>query len=124
MMTCPRIHKHNYESADYRVATIILDTAQCRLFRPVCSDLLNTDAKTHFIELNFVSKGIEEVNLPSVLRSKSIIETVSTLRKRTTNNFIHLHKTIASKISSFYKPLSGLDYHQFHNNPSQCFVTS
>ena len=38
---------YDYESAEYRVTAIILDTAQYRLFRPVCSDLLSTDAKTH-----------------------------------------------------------------------------
>ena len=29
-------------------------------------------------------------------------------------------KTIASKIFNFSSTLSGLDYHQFHKNPSQC----
>ena len=31
-----------------------------------------------------------------------------------------LTKTIASKIFNFSSTLSDLDYHQFHNNPSQC----
>ena len=69
---------YDYESAEYRVTAIILDTAQYRLFRPVRSDILNTDAKTHFIRLDFIKKGIDAVNLPSILRSKSVIETVST----------------------------------------------
>ena len=51
-----------YESAEYRVAAIILDTAQYRLFRPVRSDLLSTDAKTHFIKLDFINNGIDAVN--------------------------------------------------------------
>ena len=37
---------YDYESAEYRVTAIILDTAHYRLFRPVRSDQ-NTDAKTH-----------------------------------------------------------------------------
>ena len=69
---------YDYESAAYRVTTIILDTAQYRLYRPVRSDLLSTDAKTHFIKLDFINKGIDKVNLPSILRSKSVIETVPT----------------------------------------------
>ena len=36
---------YDYASAEYRVTAIILDTAQYRLFRPVRSDLLSTDAK-------------------------------------------------------------------------------
>ena len=72
-----------YESAEYRVTAFILDTAQYKLFRPVCSDLLSTDAKTHFIKLNFINKGIDTVNLPSILilRSKSVTETVPTYFK-------------------------------------------
>ena len=50
---------HDYESAEYRVTAIILSTAQYRLFRPVCSDILNTDAKTHFIKLDFINKSID-----------------------------------------------------------------
>ena len=61
---------YDYESTEYRVTAISLDTAQYRLFRPVCSDLLSTDAKTHFIKLNLINKGINTVNLPSILRSK------------------------------------------------------
>ena len=72
---------YDYESAEYGVTAIILDTAQYRLFRPVRSDILSTDAKTHFIRLDFINRGIDAVNLPSILRSKSIIETVPTYFK-------------------------------------------
>ena len=72
---------YDYESAEYRVTGIILDTAQYRLFRPVCSDILSTDAKTHFIKLHFINQGIDAANFPSILRSKSVIETVPTYFK-------------------------------------------
>ena len=72
---------YDYESADYRVTAIILDTSQYRLFRSVHSDLLSTDAKTHFIKLDFVNKGFDAVNLQSILRSKSVAETVPTYFK-------------------------------------------
>ena len=55
---------YEYESAEYRVTAIISDTAQYRLFRPVCSDILSTDAKINFIKLDFIHKGIDAVNLP------------------------------------------------------------
>ena len=113
---------YDYESAEYRVTAIILDTAQYRLFRPVCSDLLSTDAKTHFIKSNFTNKSIDAVNLPSTLISKSVIETVPTYFKEKEPPIISYTyaRTIASKISNFSSTLSDLDYHQFHNNPSQC----
>ena len=57
---------YDYESAEYRATAIILDTAQYRLFRPIRSDILSTDAKTHFIKLDFINEGIDAVNLPSI----------------------------------------------------------
>ena len=41
---------YDYESAEYRVTAIILDTAKYRLFRPVRSDLLITDANETFYQ--------------------------------------------------------------------------
>ena len=113
---------YDYEFAEYRVTVIILDTAQCRLFRPVHSDLLTTDAKLHFIKLDFINKSIDTVNLPSILRSKSVTETLPTYFKEKGPPIISYTytKTIASKIFNFSSTLSNLDYHQFHNNPSSC----
>ena len=112
----------DYESAKYRVTAIILDKAQYRLFRPVRSDLLSTDAKTHFIKFYFINKGIDAVNLQSIMRSKSVKETVPTYFKDKEPPIISYTytKTIASKIFNFSSTLSGLDYHQFRNNIPQC----
>ena len=92
------------------------------MFRPVCSDLLSTDAKAHFIKLDFINKGIDAVNLPSIQRSKSVTETVPTYFKEKEPPIISYTytKTIASKIFNFSSTISDLDYHQFHDNPSQC----
>ena len=92
------------------------------MLRPVRSDILSTDAKTHFIKLDFINKGIDAVNLPSILRSKSVIETVPTYFKEKEPPIISYTytKTIANKISNFSSTLSDLDYHQYHKNPSQC----
>ena len=113
---------YDYESAEYRAIAIILDTAQYRLFIPVRSDLLGTDAITHFIKLDFINKGIDAVNLPSILRSKPVTEIVPTYFKEKEPPIISntYTKTIASKIINFSSTLSDLEYHQFHNNLSQC----
>ena len=57
---------YDYESAEYIVTAIILDTAQYSLFRHVHNDFLSKNARTHFIKLNFINKGIDAVNLPSI----------------------------------------------------------
>ena len=74
---------YDYESAEHRATAIILDTVQYRLFRPVRSDILSTDAKTHFIKLDFINKGIDAVNLPAILRSMSSLKQCQpTLKKK------------------------------------------
>ena len=96
-------------------------TVKYRLFRSVCSDLLSTDTKTHFIKLDFINKGIDPVNLPSILRSKSVTETLPTYFKEKEPPIIsYTYTPIASKIFTFSLTIADLDYHQFHNNPSQC----
>ena len=99
---------YDYESAEYGVTAIISDTAQYRLFRPVRSDILSTDAKTHFIKLDFINKGIDAVHLPSILRSKSVIETVPTYFKVKEPPIISYTytETIANKIFIFSSTLS------------------
>ena len=113
---------YDYESAEYRATAIILDIAQYRLFRPVHSDLLSTDAKNHFIKLNSINKGIDAVNLPSIVRSKSVTETMPTYFKEKEPPIISYSytKTITSKIFNLSSTLKGLDYRQFHKSPSQC----
>ena len=85
------------------------------MFRPVRSDILSTDAKTHFIKLDFINKGIDPVNLPSILRSKSVIETVPTYFKEKEPPIISYTytKTIANKIFNFSSTLSDLDYPKY-----------
>ena len=112
---------YDYESAEYRVTANILDAAQYRLFRPVRGDLLSTDAKTHFIKLDFINKGINAVNLPSVLRSKSVTETVPTYFKEKEPPIISYTytKTITSKIFNFSSTLS-----IFHQHFQTWIITS
>ena len=92
------------------------------MFRPVISDLSSTNAKTNFIKLDFINKGIDAVNLPSILRSKSATKTVPTYFEENEQPIISYTytTTIASKIFNFSSTLADLDFHQFHNDPSQC----
>ena len=127
-ISLPKLRDYNHLPKNPQTMTmdllsvVILDTAQYRLFRPVRSDFLSTDAKTHFIKLGFINKGIDAVNLPSILRSRSVTETVPTYFKEKEPPIISYTytKTIASKIFNFSSTLSDLDCNQFHNNSSQC----
>ena len=71
---------------------------------------------------DFINKGIDAVNSPANLRSKSVTEAVPTYFKEKEPPIISYTytKTTASKIFNFSSTLLDLDYHQFHNNSSQC----
>ena len=66
-------------------------------------------------------KGIDAVNLSSILKSKSVTETVPTYFEEEEPPVIsYTHtKTIASKIFNFSSTLLGSHYHQFHHSPSR-----
>ena len=89
---------YDYESAEYRVTAIILDTAKSRLFRPVRSDLQSTDAKTQFIKRTFTNKGIDAMNLPSIAtraitkNRNDISRPPARLRQTLTFVFRHFHR--------------------------------
>ena len=89
---------------------------------PINTSCSSTDVKRQFIKLDFINKAIDAVNLPSILANKSVTETVPTYFKEKEPSIISYSytKTIASKIFNFSSTLSDLEYHQFHNNPSQC----
>ena len=55
LIICQESTNYDYESAEHRVTTIILDTTQYRLFRPVRSDLLSTISR-HILS-NFISSS-------------------------------------------------------------------
>ena len=111
---------YDYESAEYRVTAIILDTAQYRLFRPVRSDLLSTEAKTHYIKLDFINKGIDAVNLPSILRSKSVTETVPTYFKEKEPPIISY--TYTKTIFNFSSTLLDLDHLRVNVTPQAIYI--
>ena len=57
-----------FSSAEYRVTSIILDISHYRLFKPVKSDVPAEKPK-HFMKINVSDKGIDDINLPQLLRS-------------------------------------------------------
>ena len=54
---------------------IILDISHYRLFKPVKSDVPAEKLK-HFLKIKFLRKGIDAINLPQILRSQSVMDTI------------------------------------------------
>ena len=56
----------DYSSAEYRVTAIILYIANCRLFRPVRSDVPAEKPK-NFMTIKFLNKVVDTINLAALL---------------------------------------------------------
>ena len=61
--------------AEYRVTAIILDIAHYRLFKPVRGDV-PVDPPKYLTKIEFIKKAIDTLNLPAILRSKSVAERI------------------------------------------------
>ena len=94
----------DYSSADYRVIAIILDIANYRLFRPVRSDV-PAEKRKHFMKIKFLNKAVDAINLPALLRSKSVTDKIPVYFRDKSHQLCHMN-TLA------LLPLNYLTLHQ------------
>ena len=62
-------------SREYKLNSIILDIANCRLFKPVNSSLFK-DSPDRFLYLKFAIKGINAININNFLHNKNVRKTI------------------------------------------------
>ena len=112
---------YDFSSAEYRVVAIILDTANCKLFKPVRSDV-PADPQKNLMKIKFVNKAIDAINLPAILRSKSVTERIPVYfrNKEPPNLSYEYTNTIASKLFNFATTLSSLDITNYLSSPHSC----
>ena len=65
----------------------------------------------HFIEIQFVNKGIEFINLPSIFKDKSVISSIPTYFENKESPIIcyKYNKPIRSSVFNYYKLVTELD---------------
>ena len=94
--------KYDFFSAEYREVAIILDIANYRLLKPVRSDV-PVDSLKDFMKIKFMNKAIDAINLPAILRLKSVAERIPVYFRNKKPPFISYEytNTIASKLLNF-----------------------
>ena len=67
--------------------------------------------KRHFIKIQFVNKGIEFINLPSIFKDKSVISSIPTYyeNKESPINCLKYNKPIRSTVFNYNKLVTELD---------------
>ena len=65
----------------------------------------------HFIKIQFVNKGIEFINLPSIFKDKSVISSIPTYfdKKESPSIFYKYNKPIRSSVFNYNKLVTELD---------------
>ena len=100
------------------MTSIILDISHYRLFKPVKSDVPAEKPKI-FINIKFLHKGIDAINLPQLLRSQSVMDKIPAYLKdkEPPITFYKYTNTVANKLFSFSSTLSDLDIRNYLSNP-------
>ena len=110
----------DFSSAEYRVASIILDISHYRLFKPVKSDVPAENLK-HFMKIKFSDKGIDAINL-SQLWSRSVMDKIPAYFDDKEPPIISYQyiNTVANRLFNFSSTLSNLDITNYLSNPQHC----
>ena len=111
----------DYSCAECRVAAIILDIANCRLFRPVRNNV-PTEKPKNFMKIKFLNTAVDSINLPALLRSISVTDKspVYFKDKEPTTVSYEYTGTVASKLFNFASALSNLNVSDYLSIPQTC----
>ena len=111
----------DFSSAEYRVTSIILDISHYRLFNPVKSNVPAENPK-HFMKIKFLHKGIDAINLPPLLRSRSVLDKIPAYFKDKEPPIISYQytNTVPNKLLNFSSTLSNLGITNDLSNLQHC----
>ena len=88
------------------------------LFKPVRNDP-PVDSPKKFMQIKFMNKAINAINLPAILRSNSVAKRVPVyFRNKVTA--VTSDDTIASKLFNFASTFSNLDIKNYLSSPHGC----
>ena len=110
-------------SREYKLNSIILDIANCRLFKPVNSSL-SKDSPDRFLHLKFANKGIDAININNILHNKNVRKTIPPYFKYQSNpkiSYTYTH-SIASKLFNYRQSLQDWRFtnHEYDSPPCSC----
>ena len=99
--------------------SVILDMLDCRLYKPQ-PEKKKRPPKSNFIRVHFCNKGVEAVNLSSILHQSEVLEAVPSVAKpfKIPTVVYTLDPPTGSKIFNFNKFVSSLDVDRFLQDPT------
>ena len=100
---------------------IIMDLATTKLYIPTLTKEIKKPKK-HFFKLFFHNKGLEWIQLPTLLRNKKLLETIPDYfeDKEVPQICYKYTKTISQKIFNYNKTISEFDFDTFKTMDCEC----
>ena len=106
-------------SNEYKLNSIILDIANCRMFQPVKSDFSNVSTDK-FLKLEFANKGIDALNIRNILNHEEVTKHILAYFKYQTTSKISYTNTVrsvASKLFNYKETIRDFNIHD-HQLPT------
>ena len=72
---CLNTHNFDTSSLEYKLNSIILDIANCRMFKPVNSDI-PSESPRKFLNMKFANKGIDAINIGNILNHRDVVKNI------------------------------------------------
>ena len=124
---CPRpgfLFIFDILSLEYNVNSIILDIANCRMFKPVNSDIPNESRK--FLNMKFANKGIDAINIGNILNHRDVVKNIPPYFKcQTTPKISYTYtNSIASTILNYKQSLRDFKLNEHASQPHLCSCSS
>ena len=109
-------------SPDYNLVAIILDVAKFRLYKPIQTVSPEETPTRDFLKLDFRNKGLDAVNISSILNHKNVTSTIPDYLKNQSPPIISYSNSspIAPKIFNYRNLLEGLNTENITRNLSAC----
>ena len=110
---------------EYKLNSVILDIANCRMFKPVNSDIPN-ESPRKFLNMKFANKGIDAINIGNILNHRDVVKNIPPYFKcQTTPKISYTYtNSIASKIFNYKQSLRDFKLNEHASQPPLCSCSS
>ena len=122
---CLNTHNFDTSSLEYKLNSIILDIANCRMFKPVNSDI-PSESPRKFLNMKFANKGIDAINIGNILNHRDVVKNIPPYFKcQTTPKISYTYtNSIASKIFNYKQSLRDFKLNEHGSQPPLCSCSS
>ena len=122
---CLNSTNFDQSSNEYKLNSIILDIANCRMFLSVKSDFSNVSTDK-FLKLKFANKGIDTLNIGNILNHKKVTKHIPAYFKcQATPKISYTYtNSVASRVFNYKQSIRDFKLNEHRNQLPPCSCSS